>query len=769
LGAALIAASSRPARGDAGGGLMSGSCAVTNASGRATVTVTVDNRSTGSLFNVTPSNLDGAAIGTASFFLQTSPRPLRELLAGKSTQFVWKGRFFGDGLLDLSLTVNATSADGNSQTTGVVNCTRVAVGNPDTNGPTPSPPAAVATPTNTARSDPPPSPTGAGRPTRTPIPARPTRTPRANPSATPTSDAPASTPTSAGRPTRTPIPARPTRTPIAARATRTPLDQATSTPVPARPTRTPLAQSQATRTPIPLRPTRTPNTQSRSTRTPVPPRPTRTPNVPLSTPTRLPTFDAPNRTAPPQQPTRTSIPARPTRTPIAQSQPTRTPIPPRPTRTPHDAPPPPPTATAPTPSSVGGFVADCSLRQSGDAVTVTMIVENRIGAQSLANVTASTLQLEPEGGALFFDRTGPSPTNVAQLGPGMSATFQWTGRLSPGGTMGFSAFATATALNGPVQTALTNCGLSGTNSSSFDASNFSGACNIDAQQNGTITVHVRNGSGETLSDVQAGSVSNSATGSAAVSNLRGPAPRTVSSLTTGSERDFVFGGTFLGSGQVTMRFQAGGTRSTTERVSTSVIECSASVGGSGDPLPDLTVDAQSLQDSIEIQTQDFTQSSCAVVENCVDGLGERTLLRFDTVTPNLGPGDVFLGDPVGNPEFVWSPCHMHYHFQEYADYRLLDMAGNIVARGHKQAFCLVDLWQPPGLSGDPHPQFTNCGFQGISAGWADVYSRVLDCQWIDITGVPSGQYILEVQINPAHVIQEGNYQNNVGRAEVTIP
>jgi hypothetical protein len=27
----------------------------------------------------------------------------------------------------------------------------------------------------------------------------------------------------------------------------------------------------------------------------------------------------------------------------------------------------------------------------------------------------------------------------------------------------------------------------------------------------------------------------------------------------------------------------------------------------------------------------------------------------------------------------------------------------------------------------------------------------------------------EVEINPAHVIQEGNYNNNVGTAEVTIP
>ena len=69
----------------------------------------------------------------------------------------------------------------------------------------------------------------------------------------------------------------------------------------------------------------------------------------------------------------------------------------------------------------------------------------------------------------------------------------------------------------------------------------------------------------------------------------------------------------------------------------------------------------------------------------------------------------------------------------------------------------------------PHLGEIRFGFQGISAGWADVYDRSLDCQWIDITGVPSGRYVLQVEINPAHVIQENNYNNNTGQAEVTIP
>src|SRR5262249_33072224 len=178
---------------------------------------------------------------------------------------------------------------------------------------------------------------------------------------------------------------------------------------------------QATRTPI----------QSRATRTPTPVAPT---PRPANTATRVP----PTRTPTRAQATRTPIQQRATRTPIATA--TR-----RATRTPIDDPPPPTQA----PPVIGdGLVANCSLRRNVDFVTITMIVENR-SDRDLDSVRGSPLQLEPEGGASFFDRTGPSPNIVGSLRSGTSATIQWTGRLSAGGTMGFSAFATANSANGP--------------------------------------------------------------------------------------------------------------------------------------------------------------------------------------------------------------------------------------------------------------------------------------------------------------------------------
>lgn len=186
------------------------------------------------------------------------------------------------------------------------------------------------------------------------------------------------------------------------------------------------------------------------------------------------------------------------------------------------------------------------------------------------------------------------------------------------------------------------------------------------------------------------------------------------------------------------------------------------------PLPDLSVDTGVLASSIDIINETFRSNDCAIVEGCVAGDGDRRLLRFSTRTPNLGTSDLAIGPPAGNPHLVWSPCHGHYHFEAYAAYRLLDRKGNVAAVGHKQAFCLMDINQvdpnAPRTSG-----FYGCGNQGISQGWADTYGRGLDCQWVDITGVPPGQYDLEIAVNPQRVFAELDYTNNVSRIPVEIP
>jgi hypothetical protein len=193
-------------------------------------------------------------------------------------------------------------------------------------------------------------------------------------------------------------------------------------------------------------------------------------------------------------------------------------------------------------------------------------------------------------------------------------------------------------------------------------------------------------------------------------------------------------------------------------------QCLTLEEGSECPLPDLIVVEETATNSLFISRETFAPDSCALAEECVGGPGERRLLKFSTETANVGPMDVILGNPTEDQGFEFSSCHGHYHFEGYAQYQLKNDAGYVVATGHKQAFCLLDSTQ---IQGNRSPQF-HCGFQGITSGWADIYGAGLDCQWVDITDVPNGDYVLSISINPEQTIAESNYDNNVVNIPVTI-
>src|ERR1051326_5561656 len=97
-----------------------------------------------------------------------------------------------------------------------------------------------------------------------------------------------------------------------------------------------------------------------------------------------------------------------------------------------------------------------------------------------------------------------------------------------------------------------------------------------------------------------------------------------------------------------------------------------SVSAQSKELPDLTIDGDRLQASIDFKTKQFRSSDCAVEEGCVSGTGKRRLMRFDVATPNIGTADLLLGNPAERPDlFTFSPCHMHYHLNGYALYELI--------------------------------------------------------------------------------------------------
>ena len=58
--------------------------------------------------------------------------------------------------------------------------------------------------------------------------------------------------------------------------------------------------------------------------------------------------------------------------------------------------------------------------------------------------------------------------------------------------------------------------------------------------------------------------------------------------------------------------------------------------------------------------------------------------------------------------------------------------------------------------------------QGLTAGWADVYEWNLPGQYLEVTGVPDGYYVLETIADPDDKIVEGDESNNCGTVLIKL-
>jgi hypothetical protein len=198
-----------------------------------------------------------------------------------------------------------------------------------------------------------------------------------------------------------------------------------------------------------------------------------------------------------------------------------------------------------------------------------------------------------------------------------------------------------------------------------------------------------------------------------------------------------------------------------------------------------------------------------------------TCLRFDQIFANVGEGSMELrfsvphAAPEGNHDvfqrLYWSDrepedrlagqvefhgAHGHYHFASFGLSRLwrVDSTGKragsqplrekkwhrgidtaLERTGRKVSFCLadtnIDAW---GRKGDGPRQYiapdclmpfasdgvTDHFFQGITSGWADIYDWYLPDQYIEVSGVADGVYILETIADPDDLLLEADETNN---------
>lgn len=117
--------------------------------------------------------------------------------------------------------------------------------------------------------------------------------------------------------------------------------------------------------------------------------------------------------------------------------------------------------------------------------------------------------------------------------------------------------------------------------------------------------------------------------------------------------------------------------------------------------------------------------------------------------------------------------HHHWHYVDFDRYELLRPDGSFVVRDHKSGFCMADHYgQAPGKLAHrvPHPVFSsNCAAgdpsartleEGVSVGYTDRYPANFHGQYLNLTGVPAGTYVLLHRASPNMLLRELRYDND---------
>jgi hypothetical protein len=136
---------------------------------------------------------------------------------------------------------------------------------------------------------------------------------------------------------------------------------------------------------------------------------------------------------------------------------------------------------------------------------------------------------------------------------------------------------------------------------------------------------------------------------------------------------------------------------------------------------------------------------------------------------------------IGQMEWDARPTHQHWHFRDFARYRLLKADLTQAVRSRKEAFCLANTdavdYTVPGADWQPDGQDlqTSCGDydslsirEVLSSGSGDTYAQFRAGQSFALSGLPNGTYYISVEANPLHRLIESSTSNNTALRTVII-
>ena len=150
---------------------------------------------------------------------------------------------------------------------------------------------------------------------------------------------------------------------------------------------------------------------------------------------------------------------------------------------------------------------------------------------------------------------------------------------------------------------------------------------------------------------------------------------------------------------------------------------------------------------------------------------EETMTAGQLIRRTAGPIESVRD--VGRLRYTRSPDHQHWHLLHFDRYMLRRPNGRVAVRDRKSGFCLGDRYgvSDPALAAKPpEPVYrSRCGLErpglwgvreGISVGYGDDYAANLEGQYLRLSGLRAGRYVLLHRVNEDRRLREASYANN---------